>query len=286
MTIQEARQTLLLTLQEHYDQREAANIADIVLEHVTGWRKIDRIVNKHLPLLDHHIRDIEKYAHELATGKPMQYVLQEAWFLDLRLFVNEHVLIPRPETEELVNWIIEDVTASGSFKKKILDIGTGSGCIPIALKKKIPEAVVLACDISASALEVAKKNGESLRADIKFIQADILDLSQRKSFPSLDIIVSNPPYIPLKEKETLAPNVRNFEPEQALFVSNDDPFLFYRAIADTGIDHLIAGGKIYVEIHEDLAEEVVKIFSNKGYTGISVRNDMQGKERMVGAVRK
>jgi release factor glutamine methyltransferase len=286
MTIQQARQTLLSTLQTQYDQREAANIADIVLEHVTGWTKIDRVVNKHLPLLDHHVRDIERYSGELATGKPMQYVLQEAWFMDLRLFVNEHVLIPRPETEELVTWIIEDVTASRSFKKKILDIGTGSGCIPISLKKKIPEAIVLACDISVEALQVAKKNAENLRADVNFINADILDPIQRKTFPSLDIIVSNPPYIPLREKETLADNVRNFEPQQALFVNDDDPFLFYRAIADTGNEHLVPGGKLYVEIHEDLSAGVVKIFSDKGYNGIGVRNDMQGKERMVTALKR
>ena len=158
MTISDATNTLLITLYEKYEQREARNITDLVMEHITGWTKIDRILNKKLPLSPVMLEDLDRCTIELNTGKPVQYILQESWFLGMRLFVNEAVLIPRPETEELVDWIVNDIKQSASeLPVRILDIGTGSGCIAVALKKKCPQTIISACDISEDALSIAKK---------------------------------------------------------------------------------------------------------------------------------
>jgi release factor glutamine methyltransferase len=304
MTIHEARQQLLFRLYDLYDNREAAHIADWVMEKITGWKKIDRIINKQLPLLPDTIVLLEKYTNELLAYKPVQYVLHEAWFYGMNLFVDENVLIPRPETEELVEWVIEDVGGrkyeernmkkeagglkdeerSTKYEVNILDIGTGSGCIPIVLKKKLPGTTVYACDVSPKALEVAIKNSVDLQIDIHYIQADFLDKNKWSILPAVDIIVSNPPYIPQQDKLTMSPNVLQYEPHLALFVENNDPLLFYKAIADFGSEKLLTGGAIYVEIHEDLGEKVYNLFVSKGFT-TELKKDLQGKDRMIKANR-
>lgn len=290
---------MIFQLYDIYETREAANIADLVMEHLTGWKKIDRILHKQLPLLPEKIHLLEKYTNELLTHKPVQYVLNEAWFYGLRFFVNEHVLIPRPETEELVEWIIHEVRSkkyevrnvksenarskdrNPSSKLKILDIGTGSGCIPITLKKQLPLLEIVACDISNDALEVAQRNAALHQADIGLLHLDFLDPSQWEHLPSFDIIVSNPPYIPLKEKENMQPKVLQYEPHIALFVENDDPLLFYNAIADFAKIKMKPDGKIYAEIQEELGKEVQQLFINKGFDKIELKKDMQGKDRMI-----
>ena len=289
MTIQEANKQLIFQLYHIYDDREAANIADLVMEHVTEWKKIDRIINKQVVLSATQQELIKKYTSALLTHKPVQYVLNEAWFCGMKLFVNENVLIPRPETEELVDWVVRDLnnTQQGSSlttyhsQLAIMDVGTGSGCIPIALKKKLPGAQVYACDVSETALEISKKNAVEQKTDIDFLQMNFLDATQWQELPSFNIIVSNPPYVPINDKNSMKQNVLDYEPHLALFVENNDPLVFYKAIAEFGNAKLLAGGTIYVEIHEDLSEAVKRVFLKEGYETIEVRKDLQGKDRMV-----
>jgi len=296
MTIQEAYKQLLLQLYEVYDDREAANIADLVIEHVTNQRRIDRIVNKQMPVSPAQLNQIEQHAQQLLKHKPIQYVLNEAWFAGMQLYVDENVLIPRPETEELVSWITESQFEVSSLKFKvtgaddnripltILDIGTGSGCMPIALKKKFSGWDVHAIDISASALEVAKKNALSQRTDVAFQLLDILDESSWQQLPMFDIIVSNPPYILEKEAATMHANVLRFEPHTALFVPDVDALLFYRNIADFALLHLRENGLLFFEINESLGNDVCEMLAAKGFGDIELRRDLQGKDRMVKVV--
>jgi release factor glutamine methyltransferase len=281
MSIHEATQQLIFQLYHLYDNREAANIADWVMENITGWKKIDRIVNKNVPLSLPQTENLSVYTAQLMENTPVQYVLNECWFYGMKLWVNKDVLIPRPETEELVEWIADDIKSSQSAEKKILDIGTGSGCIPIALKKTIPQLDVHSCDISAAALEVAKRNATENKLSVHFMQLDFLNELQRNKLDEYDILVSNPPYIPESDKPNMANNVLLHEPHEALFVSNKDPFIFYEAIARFSKKHLRSGGSIYMEVHEAAAQSVKTIFSDEGYNNITVKKDMQGKERMV-----
>jgi release factor glutamine methyltransferase len=213
--------------------------------------------------------------------------LQEAWFLGTKFFVDAQVLIPRPETEELVTWLIRDLSRKEqeSISYKILDVGTGSGCIPISIKKKFSAAEVISIDISSSALHIAERNATILKTEIRFIECDFLNKEERSSLPVVDIIISNPPYIPLAEKSNMDANVVRYEPGVALFVPNEDPLQFYDAIADFSKSNLNNGGSIYIETHEDLAKPVAEIFSNKGLKQIEIKNDLQGKQRMMRVVK-
>lgn len=283
MTIHLAYQRLLAQLYEVYDNREAANIANMVIEHVTGQRKIERIMYKDLPVNEEQQKQLEKIADELLNHRPVQYVLGEAWFMDMKLTVNEHVLIPRPETEELVQWIIDDIRKSGKKDISIVDIGTGSGCIPIALKKKIPAITVLAIDISNDALHVAKLNSIKQKADVDFLKLNFLNEEEWKQLGKYDIIVSNPPYIRQSEKVEMRDNVLKYEPSLALFVPGEDALLFYNTIAKFSRKHLKPEGKVYVEINEALGEKVVEVFKEFGFTNVVLKEDLQGKDRMVKA---
>lgn len=284
MDIQQAQRELLARLTPLYGEREAAQIGDLVLENITGKKKIDRLLNKDVLLSPVQTDIFHQYIFGLSKHQPVQYVLQESWFCGMRFYVDEHVLIPRPETEELVEWVTADAAAAPT-PLSILDIGTGSGCIAIALKKRLPGALIHACDISPEALAVARRNASALKADIDFLQLDILDSSQWTSLPALDLIVSNPPYIPIKEKSLMSPHVVDHEPHLALFVKDENPGVFYQAIARLGQERLPRGGTIYAEIHEDLAGLVESILKKTGYQDIIVRQDMQGKNRMVKATR-
>jgi len=282
MTIQNAKERLLFQLYHIYEPREAANIADWVLEHLTGWKKIDRIINKNLLLNQSQAETLERYITELSDHRPVQYVLGEAWFQGMRFFVNESTLIPRPETEELVEWVIEDYKQQSSGQElRVLDVGTGSGCIPISIKKKLPFTRMISCDISAEAIEVARKNASTLGTDVRFVPADILDQACWQEFPELDIIISNPPYIPAADKLSMSSNVLNHEPHLALFVPDSNALIFYQAIAKLAERKLTVGGTIYFEIHEGLAQPVTGLLHEQGFVDIIVRKDMQGKDRMV-----
>ncbi|MEI6948839.1 peptide chain release factor N(5)-glutamine methyltransferase [Paraflavisolibacter sp. H34] len=280
-----------------YDSREAANIAALVMEQVTGLSRVDRLSRRDDPLVVQQLHHLTECHHRLLHHEPVQYVLNEAWFYGMKLFVDRNVLIPRPETEELVDWIVSDLKASGkdvfdrqpaeadeTTRLKILDVGTGSGCIALALKKAMPKAETWACDFSDDALAVARRNGSELDIRVDFVGLDFLDEAQRRQLPTVDILVSNPPYIPLGDKEEMQPNVLDFEPHSALFVPDSDVLLFYRALAQFGKHRLHPGGCLYAEIHEGLGPEVVALFENEGYLDIELRTDMQGKHRMVKAV--
>ena len=286
MTIQLAYQQLLAQLYSLYDRREAAGIADMTIEHVTGHRKIDRILYKEFPLNEQQQTQLEKLTNELMDHRPVQYVLGEAWFMNMKFTVNEHVLIPRPETEELAEWIIRDIERSPNKEISLLDIGTGSGCIPIAIRKKIPQVTVSGVDVSDDALQVAILNSIELNALVDFLHVDFLQESEWKHLGKYHIIVSNPPYIKQVEKTAMRDNVLKFEPELALFVPDEDALVFYKAIATFGLTHLKKGGCIYVEINETLGKEVVSLFEEAGYQSATLRKDIQGKYRMVKASRQ
>lgn len=283
MTIQLVYRQLLAQLYEVYDSREAGNIADWVIEHVTGQQKIDRIVYKDLPVSAAQQTQLIKIAAELLHHRPVQYVLGEAWFMDMKLAVNEHVLIPRPETEELVEWMVNDIKKSGSKKVSLIDIGTGSGCIPIAVKKTIPNSAVFAVDVSGEALQVAKLNRIQQKVPVDFLQLDFLNEKEWNRLGKYDIIVSNPPYIKESEKTEIKDNVLKYEPYLALFVPDEDALLFYKAIAKFSRKHLEAGGSVYVEINEALGEEVAEVFEQNGFSNIILKKDLQGKDRLVRA---
>ena len=281
-----------------YDEREAANIAAMVLENITGLSRIDRLTKKEDTLSLNQLNELNQQIQRLSQYEPIQYVLNQAWFYGMELYVDKDVLIPRPETEELVDWIIKDVKAERKdvFERrpaeadettmlKILDVGTGSGCIALALKKEMPKAEVWACDVSDRALNVARRNGSHLDIRIDFVGLDFLNIPEQKQLPTVDIIVSNPPYVPLNDKEQMNPNVIQYEPHTALFVPNNNPLVFYDAIAQFGKHRLYKGGRIYMEIHEELGEDVIALFKGEGYNNIELRSDMQKKNRMVRVVR-
>jgi release factor glutamine methyltransferase len=295
MKIGEAEIWLRQELNSIYEEREASNIASLVLENITGLPRVDRLTKKEERLIVQQLHHLTEIHHRLLKHEPVQYALGEAYFYGLKLFVDKHVLIPRPETEELVDWVIKDAKASGKnvFERKqfeadettvlkILDVGTGSGCIALALKKAMPRAEVWACDISDGALNIARRNGSELNIRVDFTGVDFLDEAQNKQLPTVDIIVSNPPYIPLKNKTEMDLNVVAYEPHSALFVPDDEAIIFYQALANFGKHRLYKNGSIYAEIHEDLAKEVTSIFQKEGYD-VELRKDMQGKERMVKA---
>ncbi len=279
MTTQSAQQEALTALKKLYEEREAANIGDWVMEHITGKKRIDRLMDKQAPLSEQQIARLQSILAELATYKPVQYVLEEAWFAGDKYYVNESVLIPRPETEELVAWIIKNYELK---IKNLIDIGTGSGCIPVSLKKKLPEVAVTSIDVSGEALRVAKQNAETLNVDINFLQLDFLDEAQWHQLPVYDLIVSNPPYIKQSEESSMLPNVLKYEPALALFVPDEDALLFYRKIAAFAKTHLSAHGMIFLEINEALGNEVITLFENLGFE-TELRKDMQGRDRMIKA---
>ncbi len=282
MTTQSAQQEATAQLKLLYDEREANNMADWVMEHITGKKRIDRLLDKQVILAEQQIAQLHAVLAELATHKPIQYVLGEAWFAGMPFFVNESVLIPRPETEELIEWIAKESLALGVGGWGLIDIGTGSGCIPISLKKKLPQVRVTSIDVSAEALQVAKQNAAILNTEVNFLQLDFLDETNWEQLPLYDIIVSNPPYIKQSEESSMLPNVLKYEPALALFVPDDDALLFYRKIAAFAKTHLSVHGMIFVEINEALASEVTALFKSFGFE-TELRKDMQGRDRMLRA---
>jgi release factor glutamine methyltransferase len=278
MTMQEATYYLLNKLRTIYPEGEASQITDWVMEHLTGSKKAERMLYKNSAITPGEESQLQQFAERLMKHEPVQYVLNESWFCGLKFYVDRSVLIPRPETAELVEWIISNCKFPVS-ELKILDIGTGSGCIPISLKRRIRKAEVWGCDISKSALEVAQKNADELGSDVNFIEMDFLDKKTWDQFPLFDIIVSNPPYVPEKDKETMEANVLAWEPASALFVPDNNPLVFYEAIAAFGKTHLNKNGNIYLEIHEDLGDAISGLLQTKGYSA-ELKKDMQQKDRM------
>lgn len=276
-------------LQQLYEASEAAAISHSFMEYLTGLGKLDRLDKKDVLLTaaQQELYDIK--TKEIVAGKPIQYVTGSAWFMGREFCANEHVLIPRPETEELVEWIVEDLNKRGPILKdqekgiSILDIGTGSGCIPISLKLALPGAEVTSCDISADALAAAKVNAAKLHAGISFIEIDFLDAAGHNKLGMYDVIVSNPPYIPASEKGRLDKNVRDYEPGIALFVPDNDALVFYKAIAIFGKEHLSRNGYIYCEMDAAHSQECKTLFEQLGYQDVRIKKDMHGNWRMLRA---
>jgi release factor glutamine methyltransferase len=266
-----------------YSEREIQSLTDIIISQILGVPKHEiRIEKGKIPGDINKLRIVE-IVGELRLGKPIQYILGYTDFFGLKLLVSPAVLIPRPETEELVKWVIEDQAGKSPV---ILDIGTGSGCIAIALKKNLPQSRIYACDVSDAALKLAEENAKSQRVDIVFFHHDIFAEGFLKHYKKpadnlYDIIVSNPPYIPLKEKLSININVSGFEPENALFVPDKDPLIFYRLIASFGLNHLKKNGQIYFEIHESSGPGVKMLMEGSGYRNVIIRKDINEKNRMI-----
>ena len=278
MTIKGQYHFFLQQIQTIYSLSEATVIADWVFESLAGIKRFDIIKDPNQQLVNPKSKEIEIALSALLQHKPIQYVLGEAWFYNMKLKVNGHVLIPRPETEELVQLVLNE---EKHFKMPaVLDIGTGSGCIAIALKKDMPQAIVTAIDVSKEALLVAKENATSQQCVIQFLQVDFLDESQWARLPMFDMIISNPPYIPITEKDKMDNNVTLFEPHKALFVPDDSPLLFYKKIAGFADKHLNPNGKIFMETHEDFANQTAALFLQQ-FKEATIQKDIFGKERMV-----
>lgn len=263
-----------------YDEREAAAMAHEVMGHITGLNRTDRILQKEKILEGVALHQYEKSLALLVNGMPMQYVTGEAWFMGLPFTVDENVLIPRPETEELVQWIVGDYKLLHD-DINILDVGAGSGCIPVSLKRFLPGAAITSCDISSKALAVARKNAEKIGVSINFVCADFLDQERHVDFSVYDVIVSNPPYIPVSEEQNLHINVRKYEPSLALFVPDDDALVFYRALAVFGKSHLKQGGHLYCELDTNHATATLELFEQHGYRNAELRKDIHGNQRML-----
>jgi release factor glutamine methyltransferase len=280
MNSKELYRSFLVELQSVYDLSEATVITDWVFENIASIKKADLIKNPLQQIPAAIVKKLTEKKEELLQNKPVQYVIGNTTFYNMQLQVSNKVLIPRPETEEMINHIINTYR----FEQKqlsILDIGTGSGCIAIAIKKNLTSSKVIALDISEDALDIARANAITNKTNIQCTHFDFLDESRWPELLQFDIIVSNPPYIPLSEKEKMAKNVVDYEPHNALFVPDNNPMLFYEKIARFGRSHLNYNGKVYVETHEDYAKEVASLFTNASYQQVITKKDLFGKERMI-----
>ncbi|WP_423145975.1 peptide chain release factor N(5)-glutamine methyltransferase [Rubrolithibacter danxiaensis] len=282
MTIAEAEKIFNQRLLSLYGEDEARNIAYYSLEHICRVSKKQLLLAKNKNLTPMEETSIGMILDELETGKPVQYCIGETYFYGLRFKVDPSVLIPRPETEELVDWVLTEVKDQNIQTGSLLDIGTGSGCIPVALKKNLPEATVYGLDISSAALEMAIQNAVMNQTEVKFIHADILSNPDLKALV-LDVIVSNPPYITTQEKKDMHKNVIDYEPQSALFVEGEDPLLFYRCIANFAKENLAEKGLLFFEINEKFGKETVLLLQEKGFKNVELRQDMTGKDRMIKA---
>jgi release factor glutamine methyltransferase len=282
--IQQELMTALLTI---YADGEAVTICDWVMEHFTGKPKMQRHIEKGVALPANTIQAINEAKEQLLQYKPVQYVLGEAWFMGLKFYVDENVLIPRPETEELIALVLankEYILSQHPFPE-VLDIGTGSGCIAITLKHFLPDTLITSIDISNGALEMALKNSISNKVYINFKHLDFLNESTWEPFHLFHAIVSNPPYIPLSEKAKLDKHVTAWEPGTALFVPDNDALIFYKKIAAFGKRFLHHGGRIFVEMHQDYAVATQQMFEENGYE-TELKKDINDNNRMLLAWKK
>ena len=266
-----------------YPSNEVKNITEIMFEYFMGWDKMTLRSNNKSMLSESELLLFHKALKRLLKNEPVQHITGEMEFYSLPFKVNKNVLIPRPETEELVDLVIKECKGS----ETILDIGTGSGCIPIALKKQLKNTLVYGVDVSEDALVVARDNAVLNSTDVIFVQADVLQISSIKdSFKKeFDIIISNPPYITNSEKALMSENVLTFEPHIALFVKDDEPMLFYDKIGLLAYDNLSFGGKLYFEINEQYGDQIKALLKSIGFSDIRMIKDLQNKDRIVAAIR-
>jgi len=282
-SVKELVSYIKLSLKEIVEPNELQQFVWLIFDYLRSYTRLDLILKEDRQMSVEEIDFIYKAVERLKEHEPLQYVLGQTHFMNLIFKVNKHVLIPRPETEELVTWILEENAACDNNHLKILDLGTGSGCIPVSLKKFIPYARVEAWDVSLEALAIAKENALFHGEEIDFKQRNILDYSTF-SLSSMDIIISNPPYVTQKEQKVMAPNVLNYEPHLALFVPDNDPLMFYKAITDFAKECLNPNGRLYFEINEAYGREVCEILQHSGFSSIELRKDLSNRNRMVRAI--
>jgi release factor glutamine methyltransferase len=263
-----------------FGEQEAASILQRVAEHISRM-PFTQIREK--IITQDNLLEADTFLKDLKKGKPIQYILGETWFYKYPFKVNASVLIPRPETEELIEWALSLIRnrKKANNSLHILDIGTGSGCIPITMKKERPQDIVTSVDISEKALDTARENAAMHNTDIKLHLIDFTDESKWILFDKYDIIISNPPYIPLHEKEKLSLHVRDYEPPSALFVPDENPLIFYEKIARFGKEHLKKDGDVFVELHQEMADKTKSLFEMYGYREVTIKKDISGNDRML-----
>lgn len=291
MLLREYKTYFTIQLQPLFDDMEIESFFFIVLEYLHQLKRVDLALQPNFSINETQLEKWNVILQDLKKEKPIQYIIGETEFYGLRFFVDENTLIPRPETEELVDWIIksQEKVRNEKVELSILDIGTGTGCIPISLKKNISHAIVFAIDVSEGALAIAKKNAIENKVEVNFIKTDILKISDLQNFPTsnfqfptqLDIIVSNPPYVRNLEKLEIKKNVLEYEPHLALFVEDDDALLFYRKIAELAQKSLSINGKLFFEINQYLGNEIVRLLKDLGFQNIQLKKDFYGNDRMI-----
>lgn len=280
MKIKQYRTYFIQELSSFYDAYEAESFFYLILEDRHKLRQIDLALNHGLNFSEAHIATWSVFLDQLKKEVPVQYLLGKTNFYGLDFEVNENVLIPRPETEELVEWIInENANTDKSKKLKILDIGTGSGCIAVSLAKNLPNAEVYAIDVSKKALETAKRNAVNNNVEVTFMFQDILELEALKY--SFDIIVSNPPYVRNLEKAEIKKNVLEYEPHLALFVDDHDALIFYKKIASLAQKNLLGNGQLFFEINQYLGQEMTDLLENMNFSNVELRKDIYDNDRMI-----
>lgn len=263
-------------LQPYYTAEEVSALSRIVCCDLLGQAPTDYYLGKDIVLSSKKEQELEDILQRLSRFEPLQYIEGRTLFLGREFWVAPGVLIPRPETEELVELMLKEIPADA----RILDVGTGSGCIAISLAKALPDALVTAWDVSPEALSVARANARKLQADVRFVECDVL-ACQVDEVGLYDVIVSNPPYVTEAEKADMEPNVLQWEPSLALFVPDDDPLRFYRRIAVLGRDMLADGGRLYFEINRVYGREMVEMLRTMGYVGVRVEKDLSQNDRFV-----
>ncbi len=278
--IQDAIALIKTELKDQYPPGEIRGFTELIFEHLLNYSKTDVLVKIHTKLSNSEFFQIKGFIKQLQNFKPIQYILGEAWFFDLKLEVSPDVLIPRPETEELVKWVIDQ---EGSSSVKVLDIGTGSGCIAIALALNLPLAEVTATDVSERSIILAERNAKSYGVGIKFILEDIFNPVIVKS-GKYDIIVSNPPYVTESQKLLTDKNVLHYEPVDALFVPDHQALVYYEAIIAVAREALNPGGMLFLEINESKSAEIEQLLKRNMFSNVELRKDINGKYRMAGAV--
>jgi release factor glutamine methyltransferase len=276
-TIAQIRRFLLNELRLTYSENESSSIARLILEHVGYPSSVHLHDPNRIPETATRAQ-ITEIVSEIHTGKPIQYILGYTFFCDMKIHVTNSVLIPRPETEEMLHHIN---TAKGPPGKRMVDLGTGSGCIPLALKKEFPEADVSGIDFSREALEISKYNGQFNSLSVNWIQGNMLDPDLLRSEAPFNLVVSNPPYVLKSERQLMTKNVLDFEPGSALFVNDSDPLIYFRSIATFCKEMLESGGVFWVEINERFGRETARIFNKAGFEDVAIIKDIHGKERFV-----
>ena len=263
-------------------KEEIESLIFLILEKMSGYSRTQFMLSKDEKLLgNEELIEIKNIVTRLKNHEPIQYILGQTEFYGLPFYSIPGVLIPRPETEELVQWVIQENTLTAPI---LLDMGTGTGCIAISLRKNIEHSIVIACDISPICIETAIRNAELNAVTVSVFEYDILNNTPQVSFPMLDVIVSNPPYVRETEKLLMQKNVLEYEPELALFVPDENPLIFYERIADFALDHLKYEGRLYFEINEAFGQGTIEMLQSKGFSNIVLKKDINNKDRMIRSV--